>query len=121
MVGFVSAISLLGAAAGAWFAGPVSARVGRNRVMFLAGSLIVVGSVGAALTGSALLLGGSVSPTGWAWAERRRRRTGHAVRSGVPHAGAHVKRSRPAMDAHATSALQAAKRQTRSGLIGRSR
>ncbi|WP_172798279.1 MFS transporter [Mycobacterium sp. GA-1285] len=50
-VGFVAAIALLGCALGAWFAGPVSERIGRSRVMFLAGALIMIGSVAAALAG----------------------------------------------------------------------
>lgn len=56
-VGFIAAIALLGAAIGAWFAGPVSGRLGRNRVMFLAGSCISVGTIAAALTGNVILLG----------------------------------------------------------------
>jgi SP family sugar:H+ symporter-like MFS transporter len=56
-VGFIAAISLVGAATGAWFAGPVSARFGRNRVMFIAGSLITFGAIGVALTGHVVLLG----------------------------------------------------------------
>jgi MFS transporter, SP family, sugar:H+ symporter len=56
-VGFVAAISLIGCAVGAWFAGPVSARVGRNRVMVMAGSLIVLGSVAVALIGQVVLMG----------------------------------------------------------------
>jgi MFS transporter, SP family, sugar:H+ symporter len=55
-VGFVTAISLIGAAIGAWFAGPVSTRIGRDRVMLLAGLLITAGSVVAAVAGAVLLL-----------------------------------------------------------------
>jgi MFS transporter, SP family, sugar:H+ symporter len=56
-VGFVAAIALIGCAVGAWFAGPVSARVGRNRVMFFAGILITVGSLAAALISEVVLMG----------------------------------------------------------------
>src|SRR3982751_220775 len=56
-LGFVTAISLIGCAAGAWFAGPVSEKFGRTRVMSLAGILIAVGSLGAALGSHLLLLG----------------------------------------------------------------
>jgi MFS transporter, SP family, sugar:H+ symporter len=56
-VGFIAAISLVGAATGAWFAGPVSAKFGRNRVMFIAGSLITIGAIAVALTGNVVLLG----------------------------------------------------------------
>src|SRR5688572_9084904 len=55
-VGFVAAISLLGCAVGAWFAGPIAGRHGRNRVMLLGGALVTVGSLGAALIGNAYLL-----------------------------------------------------------------
>jgi MFS transporter, SP family, sugar:H+ symporter len=56
-VGFVAAIALIGCAVGAWFAGPASERIGRSRVMFLAGILIVVGSIAAALAGHVVLMG----------------------------------------------------------------
>jgi MFS transporter, SP family, sugar:H+ symporter len=55
-LGFTVAIVLIGCAVGAWFAGPVSARLGRTRVMVIAGALIVVGSSGVALSGAVLLL-----------------------------------------------------------------
>jgi SP family sugar:H+ symporter-like MFS transporter len=48
-LGFAVAVVLIGCAVGAWFAGPVSARLGRTRVMFIAGALILVGSSGVAL------------------------------------------------------------------------
>jgi len=54
-VGLVAAIALLGCAIGAWFAGPVSTRIGRRRVMLIAGSLLAAGAAGAAL-GRAILL-----------------------------------------------------------------
>src|SRR4051812_44832381 len=56
-VGFIAAIALIGAAIGAWFAGPVSARFGRKRVMFLAGALITVGALAVSLTSQTILLG----------------------------------------------------------------
>lgn len=56
-VGFVMAISLIGAAIGAWFAGAVSERFGRTRVMLIAGGLILLGSLGASLASQVLLLG----------------------------------------------------------------
>ncbi len=56
-VGFVVAIVLIGCAVGAWFAGPVSARFGRTRVMTGAGVLVVIGSVGVALSSDVILLG----------------------------------------------------------------
>lgn len=56
-LGFVTAISLIGAAIGAWFAGGISARFGRTRVMLAAGSLILVGSLGASLANEVILLG----------------------------------------------------------------
>lgn len=40
-MGFVAAIALIGCAVGAWFAGPVAARLGRTRVMVMAGAAIV--------------------------------------------------------------------------------
>ncbi|HWR36246.1 MAG TPA: sugar porter family MFS transporter [Clostridia bacterium] len=56
-VGLVAAISLIGAAIGAWFAGPVAARFGRNRVMFIAGALITLGALAFSLTSQMVLLG----------------------------------------------------------------
>jgi SP family sugar:H+ symporter-like MFS transporter len=56
-VGFIAAIALIGAAIGAWFAGPVSARLGRNRVMFIAGALITIGALAVAFTNQVVLLG----------------------------------------------------------------
>jgi SP family sugar:H+ symporter-like MFS transporter len=56
-VGFIASIALIGAAIGAWFAGPVSARLGRNRVMFIAGALITVGALAVSLTNQVMLLG----------------------------------------------------------------
>jgi MFS transporter, SP family, sugar:H+ symporter len=56
-VGFVTAIALIGAALGAWFAGPLSARMGRKRVMLSAGILITAGSLGAALSSQVVLTG----------------------------------------------------------------
>lgn len=55
-VGSVVAIVLIGAAAGAWGAGPGAARFGRVRIMALAGTLILVGSLGAALAGAVVPL-----------------------------------------------------------------
>jgi SP family sugar:H+ symporter-like MFS transporter len=63
-VGFVAAIALIGCAVGAWASGSVAARWGRNRVMFLAGVLIVAGSVAVALSSRALLLGAFRFATG---------------------------------------------------------
>src|SRR4051812_15603097 len=56
-LGFITAISLVGCAAGAWFAGPMSERLGRTQVMSLAGILIAIGSLGAALGSQVVLLG----------------------------------------------------------------
>ncbi len=56
-VGFIAAIALIGAAIGAWFAGPVSARLGRNRVMSIAGALIAIGALAVALSNQLVLLG----------------------------------------------------------------
>ncbi len=56
-VGAIVAISLIGCAFGAWFAGAVAGRVGRNRVMFIAAILLTVGSLGAAVSQLAWLLG----------------------------------------------------------------
>jgi len=54
-VGLVAAISLLGCAAGAWLAGPISVRLGRTRIMMIAGALVAAGSLGAALGNSLLV------------------------------------------------------------------
>lgn len=43
--GLIASIAMIGAAAGAWFSGDVSERIGRTRVMTLAGTLMLVGSV----------------------------------------------------------------------------
>ncbi|MGE2689022.1 MFS transporter [Mycolicibacterium pulveris] len=56
-VGFVTAVALLGAAVGAWFAGGVSARFGRDKVMIGAGVLIASGSVLAAFANHVWVLG----------------------------------------------------------------
>src|SRR3954465_8481319 len=56
-VGFIAAIGLIGAAIGAWFAGPVSARLGRNRVMFIESWLMTVGALAVSVTSEAMLLG----------------------------------------------------------------
>jgi MFS transporter, SP family, sugar:H+ symporter len=56
-VGFIAAIALIGAAIGAWFAGPVSARLGRKRVMLIAGALITIGALAVAFTNQVVLLG----------------------------------------------------------------
>ncbi|TDD86333.1 MFS transporter [Actinomadura darangshiensis] len=52
-VGFVVSAALLGCAAGAWFAGPISDRIGRVRVMLIASALFVISSLGSALAFSA--------------------------------------------------------------------
>lgn len=56
-MGFVAAIALIGCAAGAWFAGPIAARLGRTRVMLIAGAAVLVGSVGAAIVNDVLAMG----------------------------------------------------------------
>ncbi|MFI0412056.1 sugar porter family MFS transporter [Actinomadura sp. 3N508] len=48
-VGFVVSSALLGCAVGAWFAGPISDRIGRVRVMLIASALFVISAVGSAL------------------------------------------------------------------------
>ncbi|GAA2633024.1 sugar porter family MFS transporter [Actinomadura fulvescens] len=48
-VGFVVSSALLGCAVGAWFAGPISDRMGRIRVMQIAAMLFVISSLGSAL------------------------------------------------------------------------
>lgn len=55
-IGFVTAISLIGAAIGAWFAGGISTRFGRTRVMLIAGVLILIGSIGASFAEQATML-----------------------------------------------------------------
>ena len=42
--GLITSIAMIGAAAGAWFSGDVSERIGRTRVMTLAGTLMLVGA-----------------------------------------------------------------------------
>ncbi|WP_242911278.1 sugar porter family MFS transporter [Actinomadura terrae] len=54
VVGFVVSSALLGCAAGAWFAGPLSDRIGRVRVMLIASALFVVSSLGSALAFNAV-------------------------------------------------------------------
>lgn len=49
VVGFVVSAALLGCAVGAWFAGPISDRIGRVRVMLIAALLFVISSLGSAL------------------------------------------------------------------------
>jgi SP family sugar:H+ symporter-like MFS transporter len=56
-VGFVVAISLIGCAIGAWFAGTVAERLGRTAVMLLAALLLTGGTLGAAASTSAVPLG----------------------------------------------------------------
>ncbi len=48
VTGFVVAISLIGAAIGAWFGGPAANKWGRTRVMLIVGILFFAGSVGSA-------------------------------------------------------------------------
>jgi SP family sugar:H+ symporter-like MFS transporter len=55
-IGLVVAIVLIGCAFGAWFAGPVAARLGRTRVMLFTGVLITAGSLAVALTSAVMLL-----------------------------------------------------------------
>jgi len=63
-VGFVAAVALIGCVVGAWFAGSIAARYGRNRVMLIAGTLIILGSLGAALSRALVFLGISRVLTG---------------------------------------------------------
>ncbi|MEU5883933.1 sugar porter family MFS transporter [Spirillospora sp. NPDC047279] len=49
VVGFVVSSALLGCAVGAWFAGPLSDRIGRVRVMLIAAILFTISSLGSAL------------------------------------------------------------------------
>ncbi|POM23205.1 D-xylose-proton symporter [Actinomadura rubteroloni] len=53
-VGFVVSSALLGCAVGAWFAGPISDRVGRVKVMLAAAVLFVISSLGSALAFNAV-------------------------------------------------------------------
>ena len=55
VLGFTVAITLLGCAAGAWFAGELADRLGRKRVMFGAAVLFLVNSIG---SGFAILRAG---------------------------------------------------------------
>ncbi len=48
ITGLVVAVSLIGAAVGAWFGGPVANKWGRTRVMLIVGILFFLGSVGSA-------------------------------------------------------------------------
>jgi len=57
VLGFLAAISLLGCATGAWFAGGLADRRGRPWVMALGGGLIALGAIGGALSRGALVLG----------------------------------------------------------------
>jgi MFS transporter, SP family, sugar:H+ symporter len=56
-LGFIAAVSLLGCATGAWFAGGLAERRGRTSVMAIGGSLIAVGAIGAALSSRVIPLG----------------------------------------------------------------
>jgi MFS transporter, SP family, sugar:H+ symporter len=56
-VGFLAAISLIGCALGAWFAGPSASRRGRTRVMLVAGLLVAAGTVGVGSSGNLILMG----------------------------------------------------------------
>jgi len=56
-MGFVVAISLIGCAIGAWFAGPSATRFGRTRVMLLAGLLIAAGTLAVAASGYLVVIG----------------------------------------------------------------
>jgi SP family sugar:H+ symporter-like MFS transporter len=56
-MGFVASVALIGCAIGAWFAGPLASRFGRTRVMIIAGSAVLIGSVGAAALSDVLLMG----------------------------------------------------------------
>lgn len=58
-VGLVASIALLGCAAGAWFAGPLAARIGRTRVMGIAAALIAAGSLGGSFSGAVLAMAAS--------------------------------------------------------------
>lgn len=54
--GTVTSIALIGSAVGAWFSGDVSERIGRTKVMMVAGILILLGSLGALVSGSFFLI-----------------------------------------------------------------
>jgi SP family sugar:H+ symporter-like MFS transporter len=56
-VGFVAAIALIGCAVGAWFAGPVAARLGRPRVMLVGAILLTIGSTVVALANHIVVIG----------------------------------------------------------------
>ncbi|MDG4826187.1 sugar porter family MFS transporter [Asanoa sp. WMMD1127] len=49
LLGFVVSSALLGAAVGAWFAGPIADRIGRVRSMVIAAVLFFIGAIGSAL------------------------------------------------------------------------
>lgn len=53
VIGFVVAISLIGAAIGAWFAGPMADKLGRLKIMFAGGVLFLISSIGSGLAFSA--------------------------------------------------------------------
>ncbi len=53
ITGFVVAISLIGAAVGAWFGGPLANKWGRTKVMLIVGILFFIGSIGSAFAFSA--------------------------------------------------------------------
>jgi SP family sugar:H+ symporter-like MFS transporter len=55
-LGLMVSSALLGCAVGAWFAGPLADRIGRVRVMLIAGLLFFVSAIGSALSFSALEL-----------------------------------------------------------------
>ncbi|MPZ29112.1 MAG: sugar porter family MFS transporter [Micromonosporaceae bacterium] len=59
LTGFVVSSALIGAGAGAWFAGPLADRFGRVRIMLAAAALFLVSSIGSALAVD------PVSLTGW--------------------------------------------------------
>lgn len=54
VIGLVVSSALLGCAVGAWFAGPLSDRVGRVRVMLVAALLFAISALGSALAFSAV-------------------------------------------------------------------
>jgi MFS transporter, SP family, sugar:H+ symporter len=56
LLGFVVSSALLGCAVGAWFAGPISDRIGRIRVMVIAAIIFGVSSIGSALSVGPLTL-----------------------------------------------------------------
>ena len=63
-VGFLAAISLIGCAVGAWFAGPNAARYGRTRVMLVAGLIVATGTLAVAVSQTLILIGISRFVTG---------------------------------------------------------